>query len=70
MAESLTMLPCCPPISQSELTHEEAEQLAASLKAVADPDRAPWEIYTVLEDAETMGSGAGQPRPAQDACCS
>jgi catechol 2,3-dioxygenase-like lactoylglutathione lyase family enzyme len=37
---------------------------------VDDPDKAPWEIYTVLADAETMGAGAGQPRPAQDACCS
>jgi ArsR family transcriptional regulator len=39
MAESLAVLPCCPPISQSELTHEEAEQLAGTLKAVADPAR-------------------------------
>ena len=34
-----------------------------------DPDRAPWEFYTVLEDAESMGqsSVAGVD---QQACCS
>ncbi len=32
---------------------------------VSDPDRAPWEIYTVLEDAETMG-GADS---SDDGCC-
>ena len=39
MADSLTVVPCCAPISQSELTAGEAEQLAATLKAVADPAR-------------------------------
>ena len=39
MAEALTVLPCCPPISQSELSAVEADQLAATLKAVADPAR-------------------------------
>ena len=39
MADTLTVLPCCPPISQSELSADEAEQLAATLKAVADPAR-------------------------------
>ncbi len=39
MADSLTVLPCCSPISQSELSADEAEQLAATLKAVADPAR-------------------------------
>ena len=34
-----------------------------------DPDRAPWEFYTVIEDAESMGqsSVAGV---NQQACCS
>ena len=36
---------------------------------VDDPDKAPWEIYTVLADAETMGTGGGQPRSAEAACC-
>ena len=36
---------------------------------VDDPDRAPWEIYTVLADAETMGRGDGQPRAAENVCC-
>ena len=36
---------------------------------VDDPDKAPWEIYTVLAPAETMGDGAGQPHPDQDVCC-
>jgi ArsR family transcriptional regulator len=39
MADTLTVLPCCPPISQSELSADEAEDLAATLKAVADPAR-------------------------------
>lgn len=39
MADSLTVLPCCPPISHSELSADEAVQLAATLKAVADPAR-------------------------------
>ena len=30
---------------------------------VSDPDGAPWEIYTVLGDAETMSPGSS------DACC-
>lgn len=32
---------------------------------VADPDRAPWEVYTVLSDAETMGAGT----TTGEACC-
>lgn len=39
---------------------------------VDDPDKAPWEIYTVLADADSMGDGQGQPLPAQGttaACC-
>ena len=39
MTDALTVLPCCPPISQTELSADEAEQLAATLKAVADPAR-------------------------------
>jgi ArsR family transcriptional regulator len=39
MAEALTVLPCCPPISHGELSANEAEQLATTLKAVADPAR-------------------------------
>jgi ArsR family transcriptional regulator len=39
MADSLTLLPCCPPISQAELSAAEADQLASTLKAVADPAR-------------------------------
>ncbi len=39
MANSLTVLPCCPPISQTELSAADAEQLATTLKAVADPAR-------------------------------
>lgn len=48
-----------------------------------DPDRAPWEIYTVLEHADSMGAGDGQLGltvaasgaaggcgTAQEACCS
>lgn len=27
-----------------------------------DPDQTPWEVYTVLAHADTMGSGDGQPR--------
>src|SRR5581483_5435027 len=39
MNESLRVIPCCPPISQAELSSDEAEQLATTLKAVADPAR-------------------------------
>ncbi|HEX6511984.1 MAG TPA: metalloregulator ArsR/SmtB family transcription factor [Chloroflexota bacterium] len=39
MADALTVLPCCPPIAESELSAEEADQLANTLKAVADPAR-------------------------------
>lgn len=39
MADTLTVLPCCPPISQTALSADEAEQLAGTLKAVADPAR-------------------------------
>ena len=39
MAAALTVLPCCPPLSQSELSADEAEQLSVTLKAVADPAR-------------------------------
>ena len=35
---------------------------------VDDPDRAPWEIYTVLGHADTMGAGSGRPA-AEAACC-
>jgi hypothetical protein len=35
----------------------------------SDPDRAPWEIYTVLVDAGSMGTGSGQPGRDVDACC-
>ena len=30
---------------------------------VSDPDRAPWEVYTVLEDADSFGT------VAEGACC-
>src|SRR5438067_6079463 len=36
---AIDVLPCCPPISGGELSAEEAEQLASTLKAVADPAR-------------------------------
>jgi ArsR family transcriptional regulator, arsenate/arsenite/antimonite-responsive transcriptional repressor len=39
MVDTLTALPCCPPISRGELSAAEAEQLAGVLKAVADPAR-------------------------------
>ena len=39
MRASLTVLPCCPPISHSELSAQDAERLATTLKAVADPAR-------------------------------
>jgi ArsR family transcriptional regulator len=39
MTDQVAILPCCPPISQTELSAEEAEQLASTLKAVADPAR-------------------------------
>jgi ArsR family transcriptional regulator len=39
MADRLTVLPCCSPISQSALSGDEAVQLAAILKALADPAR-------------------------------
>ena len=39
MAKAFTVLPCCPPISQTELSPDEAEGLATTLKAVADPAR-------------------------------
>ena len=39
MSDSLTVMPCCPPISGGELSADEAEQLASTLKAVADPAR-------------------------------
>ncbi len=39
MSNPLTVLPCCPPISQTALSSEDAEQLATTLKAVADPAR-------------------------------
>ena len=35
---------------------------------VDDPDGAPWEIYTVLEDAEVMASSA-HTEDAEAACC-
>jgi catechol 2,3-dioxygenase-like lactoylglutathione lyase family enzyme len=34
---------------------------------VSDPDGAPWEIYTVLADADTMGPSA--PEASGDVCC-
>jgi catechol 2,3-dioxygenase-like lactoylglutathione lyase family enzyme len=33
---------------------------------VSDPDRAPWEVYTVLHDAEAMASTEA----CEDGCCS
>ena len=39
---------------------------------VNDPDGAPWEIYTVLADAETMSSSSSEcctDQPAGSACC-
>lgn len=36
---------------------------------VDDPDGAPWEIYTVLEDAEVMASSAHTDEAAGAACC-
>ena len=36
---------------------------------VDDPDGAPWEIYTVLEDAEVMASSGHTEEPAVAACC-
>jgi len=39
MADSSKVLPCCPPIAQGELSASEAEQMSATLKAVADPAR-------------------------------
>lgn len=35
---------------------------------VDDPDRAPWEIYTVLAHADTMGRGGSGPQ-SEEACC-
>jgi len=39
VANALTVLPCCPPISHSALSASDAEQLASTLKAVAEPAR-------------------------------
>jgi catechol 2,3-dioxygenase-like lactoylglutathione lyase family enzyme len=36
---------------------------------VDDPDKAPWEVYTVLADADTMGCGTRQREASADACC-
>jgi catechol 2,3-dioxygenase-like lactoylglutathione lyase family enzyme len=36
---------------------------------VDDPDKAPWEVYTVLGNAETMGRGDGEPHSTDNACC-
>jgi catechol 2,3-dioxygenase-like lactoylglutathione lyase family enzyme len=36
---------------------------------VDDPDKAPWEIYTVLANADTMGRGDGQPQVRESGCC-
>jgi len=36
---------------------------------VDDPDKAPWEIYTVLADADTMGRAGGQQRSSENVCC-
>jgi catechol 2,3-dioxygenase-like lactoylglutathione lyase family enzyme len=38
---------------------------------VDDPDGAPWEVYTVLGDAEVMGcaTGAGQTTAGGSHCC-
>src|SRR5690348_1805741 len=35
----LLSAPCCTPISQGEISREQAERLAATLKAVAEPAR-------------------------------
>ena len=36
---------------------------------VDDPDKAPWEVYTVLAHTDTMGHGDGQPQPGESVCC-
>ncbi|HLG72960.1 MAG TPA: ArsI/CadI family heavy metal resistance metalloenzyme [Chloroflexota bacterium] len=36
---------------------------------VDDPDKAPWEIYTVLADADVMACGTRQADGGQDPCC-
>ena len=36
---------------------------------VHDPDGAPWEVYTVLGDADTMTRIAGPGETAEAACC-
>jgi ArsR family transcriptional regulator, arsenate/arsenite/antimonite-responsive transcriptional repressor len=38
MAETL-VVPCCPPILEGELSAEDADELATTLKALADPAR-------------------------------
>jgi ArsR family transcriptional regulator len=68
MADFLTVLPCCPPISQAELSATEADQLASTLKAVADPARIRL-LSLILAQAEgeacvchlTEPLGLGQP---------
>ncbi len=35
---------------------------------VDDPDKAPWEVYTVLADADSMGASTSHAL-GQDACC-
>ena len=39
MSRELPVLSCCPPISQTAISAEDAERLAITLKAVADPAR-------------------------------
>jgi catechol 2,3-dioxygenase-like lactoylglutathione lyase family enzyme len=37
---------------------------------VTDPDRAPWEVYTVLRDAESMmGEAMSGTEACEDGCC-
>lgn len=36
---------------------------------VHDPDGAPWEVYTVLADAETMQPVAASAAPTSSPCC-
>jgi len=39
VSSPLNVIPCCPPLAQTALEPEAAEQLARTLKAVADPAR-------------------------------
>jgi len=68
MASPLHVLPCCPPISQSALSAEDAEQLAGTMKALADPARLRLlSLIQTQADAEacvchlTEPLGLGQP---------